>query len=143
MNRYSEYYQEIGAPPAPQVPAALIECAAWESVWGLLKDPALLLRVGRAYHDALGNSDGDASEALASELERQRARLATTQAMMQNPIPYAKGKSDIRACEERIRLIEQELRAAAARFPCRRSTPPKPRCARSQSASRVTRRAPG
>jgi site-specific DNA recombinase len=97
---------------APGVSMAIIESAAWSSIWSLLKDPALLLKLGRAYYDAMGKPEGDSTGTLQRERERLAAKIATTQAMMQdNLIAYAKGKADIRAADERVRQIEQELSA--------------------------------
>lgn len=56
---------------------------------------------------------------------RLRQRIETTRRMMQdNLIPYAKGKADIRASDDRIRQIEQELAAAGrvVSLPPRRAT---------------------
>jgi site-specific DNA recombinase len=102
---------------APQVPVALIEEQVWSSIWSLLKDPGLLLKLGRSYYEAMAKPEDD-STALERERERLAAKIATTLDMMQdNLIPYAKGKTDIRACEERIRQIEQELATAGRALP--------------------------
>jgi site-specific DNA recombinase len=95
------------------VEVGLIEKAAWDAIWGLLKNPALLLELGRAYYEAMGKPEGASTGTLQRELERLTAKIATTRDMIQdNLMPYAKGKVDIRASEERIRQIEQELAAA-------------------------------
>ena len=91
----------------------VIEKAVWDAIWNLLKDPTVLLQLGRAYYEAMGKPEGDSAAALQRELERLTAKITTTRDMMQdNLLPYAKGKADIRSCEERIRQIEQELTAA-------------------------------
>jgi DNA invertase Pin-like site-specific DNA recombinase len=98
---------------APQVPVAIIENVVWNAIWGLLKHPALLLQLARAYYEAMGTPEGDSTAALERERERLAMKIATTRDMIQdNLIAYAKGKADIRACEERIRQIEAELAAA-------------------------------
>ncbi len=99
--------------PAPGVSMTAVETVAWKTLWSLLKNPALLLQLGQAYYDALGNPESEGVEKLETEAARLRAKVATTQAMMQDSLmPYAKGKADIRTCEERIRQIEAELAAA-------------------------------
>ena len=61
----------------------------------------------------MGAPEGDATTTLERERERLAAKIATTRDMMQdNLMPYAKGRADIRAAEERIQQIEQELAAA-------------------------------
>jgi site-specific DNA recombinase len=98
---------------APGVSMAILESAAWKSVWNLLKDPALLLKLGRDYYEAMGTPEGESTDTLERERQRLATKVATTRDMMQdNLIAYAKGKADIRACEDRIRQIEQELAAA-------------------------------
>lgn len=78
-----------------------------------MKDPALLLKLGRAYYEAMATPEGDPTGTPEHERERLAAKIETTRAMMQdNQIVYGKGKADIRAAEERIRQIEQELAAA-------------------------------
>jgi site-specific DNA recombinase len=90
-----------------------IESAAWASIWSLLKNPALLLQLGQAYYDGLAKPNNGGSAKLEAETARLRAKIETTRRMMQDSLlPYAKGKADIRASEDRIRQIEQELTAA-------------------------------
>ena len=115
-----------------EVRADLIEAIAWSAIWQLLKDPALLLQMGRAYYEAMETPEGNSTDGLQRELERLAAKTTTTRDMMQeNLIAYAKGKADIRACEERIRQIEQELPLTDEWCHCRRYAPSKPRCMRS------------
>ena len=98
---------------APEVRADAIEAAAWNAIWPLLKDPALLLQMGRTFYESIETPEGDFTVTLEHERERLVAKIATTRDMIQdNLLPYAKGKADIRAAEERIRQIEQELAAA-------------------------------
>jgi site-specific DNA recombinase len=98
---------------APQVAGPAVEKAVWSAIWQLLKDPALLLRLGRAYYEALETPEGDSTGTLQHEHERLTRKIETTRAMIQdNLIPYAQGKADIRECEERIRRIAHELAAA-------------------------------
>jgi hypothetical protein len=98
---------------APEVVAGAIETAVWSAIWQLLKDPVLLLQMGRTYYEAMETPEGDSTGTLERERERLDAKVATTREMIQdNLIPYAQGKTDIRACEERIRRIAQELAAA-------------------------------
>ena len=78
----------------------LIENAAWREIWRRLKNPALMLELGRAYYEAMGKPEGDSTGTLEHERERLAAKIATTRDMMQdNLIAYAKGKADIRTCE--------------------------------------------
>jgi site-specific DNA recombinase len=98
---------------APEVRADKIEHAAWSAIWRLLKDPALLLQLGRRYYEAMETPEGDSTADLEHEHERLAAKIKTTRRMVQdNLIDYQEGKADIRAAEERIRRIEQELAAA-------------------------------
>jgi len=98
---------------APEVRADKVEQTAWSAIWQLLRDPALLLQMGRAYYEAMEQPEGDFTGSLQHEHERLTRKIETTRAMMQdNLINYQKGKADIRECEERIRRIEQELATA-------------------------------
>jgi len=98
---------------APMVYMDVIENAAWSAIWALLKDPALLLKMAHAYYEAIGKPEDDSITALQRELERLTAKVGTTREMIQdNLMPYAKGKADIRTCEQRIRQIHAELVAA-------------------------------
>jgi site-specific DNA recombinase len=98
---------------APQVAGKAIEQAAWSAIWRLLKDPELLLQMGRDFYEALETHEGDFTGSLEQEHERLTRKIETTRAMLQDSlIPYAQGKADIRAAEERCRRIQQELAVA-------------------------------
>jgi hypothetical protein len=98
---------------APGVPAAIIEAVAWNAIWGLLKDPALLLQLGRAYYEGLPKPEGNGAEALEHEAARLTQRIKTTRQMMRDSaIDYADGLAGIRQDEKRVRQIEEELAAA-------------------------------
>jgi site-specific DNA recombinase len=98
---------------APQVAGKAIEAAAWGAIWRLLKDPELLLQMGRAFYEAMETPEGDFTDSMEREHKKLSAKIETTRAMMQdNLMPYAQGKADIRAAEERIRRIAQELAAS-------------------------------
>jgi site-specific DNA recombinase len=97
---------------ARSVDVRLYEEIAWNAIWSMLKNPALLLELGRAQIEAMQKPKGTSTTTLERERERLAAKIATTRDMMpDNLLPYAKGKADIRAAEERIRQIEQELAA--------------------------------
>ena len=66
---------------APGIPVAIIENAAWSVIWSLLKDPALLLQLGRAYYEAMGKPECDSIGALEREQERLAAKIVTTRDM--------------------------------------------------------------
>jgi site-specific DNA recombinase len=94
---------------APRVPCAKIEAEAWDAIWRVLTEPSLLLRLGQAYYAAMKKPEGGA-ETLEGELARLRAKRETIGQMMEDGLtPYAKGREKIRACDQRIRQIEQEL----------------------------------
>jgi site-specific DNA recombinase len=96
---------------APQVPCAKIEAAAWGAIWCLLKDPRLLLELGRAYYEGLAKPEG--GEGLERELEGLKAKRERISNMIEDGItPYAKGREKIHGCDARIRQIEAELSAA-------------------------------
>jgi hypothetical protein len=100
---------------APQIRQTIIENVAWREIWSRLKDPALLLKLAQAYYDGLAKPEAEGLEKLERESAKLRAKITTTRNMLQdNLMPYAKGKADIRACEERIRQIEAELAAAGS-----------------------------
>jgi site-specific DNA recombinase len=95
---------------APEVRADKIEQTAWSAIWQLLKDPALLLQMGRAYYEAMETPEGDSTDSLQHEHARLTRKVETIRTMlMDSLLPYEKGKSDIRAAQERIRKIEHEL----------------------------------
>jgi hypothetical protein len=56
---------------------AIIEAAAWNAIWGLLKDPALLVRLGRAYYESMGKPEGDSWSASGSASLRRSPQRAT------------------------------------------------------------------
>ncbi len=95
---------------ASQIRQTTIEVAAWNSIWSVLNNPALLLELGKAYYDALPKSESDGAEALEREAARLNRRIGTTRRMMRDSaIAYADGLTAIRQDEARIRQIETEL----------------------------------
>lgn len=65
---------------APQVSADLIERTAWDAIWGLLKDPELLLEMGRQYYAAQSKPERNLKETeqqITVLRQRERNLLAT------------------------------------------------------------------
>jgi site-specific DNA recombinase len=98
---------------APQVTQKAIEAAAWNEIWKLLKNPALLLSMGQAYYDALAKPEDNSAEGLERETARLMERIKVTRQMMRDSaIGYAEGLAAIREDEKRVRRIGEELAAA-------------------------------
>jgi DNA invertase Pin-like site-specific DNA recombinase len=100
---------------APGVVKERIEEIVWRSVWSVLRDPALLLRLGREYHDAVISPQQGRVKMLEKELTSLRARDERVAMMMEDgTIPYGEGRAKVTAIRARISAIAEELRRAGA-----------------------------
>ena len=91
---------------------ARLDEAAWSALWGLLRDPARLIKLGRAFH-AGRPGEKTQSEQLATERERLRLRIARTQRMMRDgSIGYEEGASGVRQDQLQLSRVEKDMISA-------------------------------
>ena len=94
------------------VMAHLIETAAWKAIWNLLKNPELLMRLGKQWHEANAKPDN-----LGTRLEKELAKLrAHDQRLVDmaeaGVITVADSAAKLKPIRQRIGEIAEELRAA-------------------------------
>src|SRR5215475_9845649 len=98
---------------AGQISMETIERVAWAAVWEILAQPALLLKLGEAYYDAIGRPGRDKVEALEAERRRLENRRDIIKQMIRDGIEeYSKGLVETRALGARLKDLAEEIRAA-------------------------------
>lgn len=96
---------------APGIAQQAIETAAWSEIWGMLRNPELLLALARAYFES--QQQQNCSDSLQNELTHLKAKLQTTQAMVKDGLlDYSQGRAEIRSLQTQIKEHETEIRAA-------------------------------
>jgi DNA invertase Pin-like site-specific DNA recombinase len=91
--------------PVPQVSAAAIEKVAWDAIWSTLRDPKLLLEMGRHYYDAQAKPEKNMQE-----LERGMARLRQLERNLGKSMEDAQTDAEC----DRLRADRKEIRAKIA-----------------------------
>ena len=98
---------------APSVLASVIERAAWDAIWGALKNSDLLMRLARAYHESIAQPDSARVKSMERELTRLRSDEQTIIDMVKaRMIPVREGAADQKVIRQRIAHLSDELRAA-------------------------------
>ena len=97
---------------APGIGQTAIETAAWDEIWGMLRNRQLLLALARAaFYES--QEQQNCSDSLQNGLAHLKAKLQTTQAMVKDGLlDYSQGRTEIRNLQVQIKEHESEIRAA-------------------------------
>jgi DNA invertase Pin-like site-specific DNA recombinase len=90
---------------APAIWVPLLEAAAWGAIWGMLKNPRLLLQMGRAiYADSL-----KPDEKRATRIEKEIAQLRKRDGNLEKMQEEAATPEEYKRCREKRSAIRSEL----------------------------------